>query len=146
MILLLIVINSCFLGLLKCLSLELLLLSLDLGSSLVVVAQVASLAHTHRVKKSVVMLAVKSILVSAELAVAGRTHVFGVVFTGGMRALSEGHYVRFLAFFTQLTAGGGLVVVGAVLLRMEFDAWFTCWFFAGNFFLFIDKFFLDEIL
>jgi hypothetical protein len=51
-------------------SLELLSLSLDLGSSLVVVGKVAGLAHAHGVKQSVSVLTVESVLVTTKLAVA----------------------------------------------------------------------------
>ena len=64
----------------KLLSLDLLLLlSLHLGSLLMVVGEVASLAHALRVEKSVMVLTISSIVVSTKLSIAGGAHVLGVV-------------------------------------------------------------------
>ena len=52
------------------LGLDLLSLSLDLGASLVVVGEVASLAHAHGVEQSVGVLTVERVLVAPELPVA----------------------------------------------------------------------------
>ena len=89
--------NSLLLGgLFEGFSLLLLSLSLDLGSSLVVIRQVAGLAHTHGVQKAVMMLTLPSILVSSELSVARRAHVFSVVLSVGVWALGDCHDSRSL--------------------------------------------------
>ena len=70
-IMLFLIAEGLFLGcLLQGLGLLLLGLSFDLGSSLVVVRQVAGLAHAHRVKEAVSVLAFRSELVPSELSVA----------------------------------------------------------------------------
>ena len=71
----------------------LLLLSLHLSSLLVVVREVASLAHALGVEKSVMMLTVSCIVVSTKLSIAGGAHVLGVVLSIWMWALSDLHNV-----------------------------------------------------
>ena len=68
-------------------------LCLSLGSSLVVVTQVASLAHTHGVVQSLTVMAVPGHLVTAKLTVARGTHVLGVVLSMHMRALGDLHLI-----------------------------------------------------
>jgi hypothetical protein len=91
------------------LSNDLLGLSLDLGASLVIVGQVASLTHAHRVQKSIGMLTVESILVAPELSVARGAHVFSVMLSQGMRALGDGHDVSFLDIIAVIAAYGRLL-------------------------------------
>ena len=66
---------------------------LCLHPSLVVVAQVTSLAHSDGVVESFLVLAFPSKLVAAEFPVARRTHVFSVVFSVDMRTLRNFHSV-----------------------------------------------------
>jgi len=80
----------------KLLSLDLLLLlSLHLGSLLMVVGEVASLAHALGVEKSVMMLTISCVIISTELSIAGGAHVLGVVLSVWMWALSDLHNVVF---------------------------------------------------
>lgn len=66
-------------------------LSLDLGATLMVVGEVASLAHAHRVEQSISVTALGRVLVATELAVAGRAHVLGVVLAVRVRTFSDLH-------------------------------------------------------
>lgn len=66
-------------------------LSLDLGSSLVVIGQIARLAHAHGVQLSVSMSTLGGVLISAVLSIARWTHVLGVVLAIGVRTLSDLH-------------------------------------------------------
>lgn len=61
------------------------------AASLVVVGEVAGLTHPNRIVKSVGMLTVPSQLISAELTVARRTHILGVVLAMDVRALCDLH-------------------------------------------------------
>jgi hypothetical protein len=126
------------------LSNDLLSLSLDLGASFVIVGQVTSLAHAHRVQESIGVLTVESVLISPELSVAGGAHVFSVMLPKGMRALGDGHDVGFLDIVAVIAAYGRLLMLE---LFEGFFFWFD-WLFLDreNFFLFIDKLLLDEVL
>ena len=66
-------------------------LSFGLSFSLVVVTQVASLAHSDGVVQLLSVLAVPGHLISAELSVARRAHVLGVVLSIDMWALGDLH-------------------------------------------------------
>lgn len=68
-------------------------LCLSLGASLVVVTQVACLAHANRVIQLISMLAIPGQLVSSKLSVAWRAHVFGIVLSVNMRALRNFHRI-----------------------------------------------------
>ena len=60
-----------------------------LGSALVIVSHVASLAHTHGVKEAIGVAALGGILVAAVPPVARRAHVLRVVLSVLVRALSN---------------------------------------------------------
>ena len=66
-------------------------LAFRLGASLVVVGQVASLTHAHRVQLPVGVRALGGQLVPAVLPIAGRAHVLGVVLPVGVRTLGDLH-------------------------------------------------------
>ena len=88
-----------------------------LRSSLVVVAEVASLAHSDRVVQFVGVFAGPGQLVAAELAVARRAHVLGVVFAVNVRALCDLHRVVCVLSGSLIFDQGGLDLgsVGAVV-------------------------------
>lgn len=96
---------------------DLLGLSLDLGSSFVIVRQIASLAHTHRVEKTIVMLTFPSVLISSEFSVARWAHILSVMLSHGMRALSNHHDCGSLLLF--------------ILTRFFDDI--RCWWFLNRF-------------
>jgi hypothetical protein len=79
----------------KCVRLYLRLYSISC-TYLVIVAQVAGLAHTHRVQQPVLVLAVVGVLIAAVLPVARRAHVLGVVLSVDVRALGDFHYLLLL--------------------------------------------------
>ena len=64
---------------------------LDLGSSLVVIGEVAGLAHADGVVESIGVFALGGILLSTEFAVARRAHVLGVVLSVRVGALGDKH-------------------------------------------------------
>ena len=143
---------SHFLGtLLGCLGLELLGLSLDLGSSLVVVWEVAGLAHAHGVEQSVGVLAVEGVLVTTELAVARGAHVLGVVLSVHVRAFGDSHHVWLLKVVSSNCTTMGVFLrnffLDCVLLDLDWlrylDLLDRGWLFL---FSFLDELFLDEIL
>ena len=70
--------------------------ALDLGAALVVVSQVARLAHAHRIELSVRVGTLGRVLISTVLAIARRAHVFGVMLTVGMRAFRNLHHLDLL--------------------------------------------------
>lgn len=108
-------------------------LSLDLGSSLVVVTQVASLAHAHGVEQSVLVLTFSGVLVSAELSIARGAHVLSVVLSVGVRALGDGHHSSLLNFigFTRLLWGVIVLTVCVVVVTAVF--WLVLVFLRGLF-------------
>lgn len=57
----------------------------------VVVAQIASLAHTHRVQESILMRTLERKLIATVLPVARGAHVLGIVFPHSVRALRDLH-------------------------------------------------------
>jgi hypothetical protein len=90
------------------------------------------------------MLTVESVLIAPELSVAGGAHVLCVMLSQGVRALGDGHDVGFLDIVAVIAAYGRL-------LRQELFEGFIFrfdWLFLDreNFFLFIHKLLLDEVL
>lgn len=67
-------------------------LSLNLGLVLKVFGKVTLLAHAFRIKKSVLVWTFRGIFISPNFSVTCRTHVFGVVFSIGMRTLCNCHH------------------------------------------------------
>jgi membrane associated rhomboid family serine protease len=69
----------------------------------VIVREVASLAHSHRVKQPFFVGAVPSILISPILSVAARAHVFGIMFSIYMGTFGNFHHllVRYVRLFFQ---------------------------------------------
>lgn len=55
------------------------LFSFDLCSSFVIIREVASLAHSHGIQKSVIVSTFRCVLISSKFPVAGWTHVLCVV-------------------------------------------------------------------
>jgi hypothetical protein len=75
------------------LTLVLCVLSFGLGSSLVIVTQIAGLAHSDGVVQLLGMSTVPGHLVSTKLSVTGRAHVFGVMLSVNVWARSDLHGV-----------------------------------------------------
>jgi hypothetical protein len=90
------------------------------------------------------VLTVESVLVAPELTVARRAHVLGIMLSGGVRALGDGHDVSFLNVVTVIATVGRLLWLDLLesfflgldwlLLEREFLL------------LFLDKLLLDEVL
>lgn len=124
------------------LGLLLLLLGLTLHLSLlVVVAQIAGLAHTHGVVEPVSVLAVPGKLVATKLTVTGGAHVLGVVLAVGMGALRNLHGACFTLLGSLL---GFLIGLGGNTLIFSFKVGALA---EGSVFLvLVEKLLLHEIM
>ena len=63
--------------------------ALDLGAALVVVSQVARLAHAHGIELSIRVGTLGRVLISTVLAIARRAHALGVMLSLSVRALRD---------------------------------------------------------
>ena len=135
--------------LLESLGLHLLGLSLDLGTSFVVVRQIACLAHSHTVEESISVFAVESVLIPSKLAVARGAHVLGVVLSMHVRAFGDCHNIRFEMVVTSRTAVRRFFF-SVFIFNRSFLNHYRWWLFLtwlGNLvILFLHKLLLDEVL
>ena len=90
-------------------------LSLCLGLSLVIVTQVASLAHTDGVVQLVSVFTVPGSLVSTELSIAGRAHVLGIMLSVNVWTLGDLHDIRLGLWLIPTT--GLCLISTAVVVR-----------------------------
>lgn len=58
-----------------------------------VIAKIASLAHSHGVQQPILMLTIPSVLVSPILPIARRAHIFSVVLSVNMWTLGDLHHL-----------------------------------------------------
>ena len=109
---------------------------LHLSSSLVIVTQVTGLAHANGVVESISVLAVPCKLVSTELSIARWTHVFSVVFSWGVWTLRNFHRVfSWFHIFDWFDGSFSFFLIDSwSLLQNTLLS------------LFVDKFFLNEVL
>ena len=97
---------------------------------LMVISQIAILAHSHGIHQPICVWAFVSVLISSKLSVTTWTHVFSIVFPRCVRAVSDCHGLFFEIFshiiiFWRTTLNRFDIIL--ISIFENFDSWFWIW-------------------